>query len=420
MSSALAIGAVTAVIKSLIENDFVRQGISGSLGGTPAVTVLSPNPEGTNAALQDQDRLNLFMFQTSPNAGWRNVDLPSRDGNGNRASNPPLAVDLHYLITAYSKIAFHAEIILGYAMQTLHETPVLTRNTIRATLQNLSSSPAPAEQALSAADLAEQVELIKITPQVMSTEEMSRLWSAIQTQYRPTTVYQASVVLIESRYPVKSALPVRDRNLIVMPFKRPVITAVSPQVVSAADSVTLQGQNLKAAITRVRFGAVSPSTPNPADLTDVQIRQALPTGLLAGINTVQVIHLLDFETGSPAEPHRGFESNVAAFMLAPSITTPSPPALLSIAPGATLTLSVAPAVERSQRVALLVDDRAIAIPSRPATDPPTSTQLDFPIPADFSTGIYLLRLQVDGAESPLQVDPVSNQYIGPKLEIKAP
>ena len=53
--------------------------------------------------------------------------LPSRDASGRlRLTNAPLALDLHYLLSAYSGGDLHAEILLGYAMQLLHEMPVLT------------------------------------------------------------------------------------------------------------------------------------------------------------------------------------------------------------------------------------------------------------------------------------------------------
>ena len=67
----------------------------------------------------------------TPNQGWRNVNLPSRNGTGERLTNPPLALNLHYLLTAYGAQDFNAEILLGYAMQLLHETPVFARRDIR-------------------------------------------------------------------------------------------------------------------------------------------------------------------------------------------------------------------------------------------------------------------------------------------------
>jgi hypothetical protein len=44
------------------------------------------------------------------------------------------------------------------------------------------------------------------------------------------------------------------------------------------------------------------------------------------------------------------------------------------------------------------------------------------LPADISTGPHLLRVQVDGALSPLLVDdddtsPTYNQFVGPTIEI---
>ena len=117
-------------------------------------------------------RLNLFLYQVTPNAAWRNVDLPSRDANGRRVSNPPLALDLHYLLTAYGVADLQAEVLLGYGMQLLHENPVLSREAIRTALNPSPVSGAllpSVYQALRSADLAEQVELLKITPSAMNT-----------------------------------------------------------------------------------------------------------------------------------------------------------------------------------------------------------------------------------------------------------
>jgi hypothetical protein len=96
--------------------------------------------------------------------------------------------------------------------------------------------------------------------------------------------------------------------------------------------------------------------------------------------------------------------------------------VLQVPQGGTLTLSVEPVVGRNQQVALLLGDLALPIPARSATGPETTPNLSFPIPADFPQDIFLMRLRVDGAESPLEIDPnpnspTFNQYTGPKLEI---
>jgi hypothetical protein len=388
------------------------------VGSQVAVTAFPPDRVETGA--KEQNQINLFLFQVTPNPGWRNMGLPSRAGGGERVSNPPLALDLHYLLTAYGQEQFNAEILLGYAMHLLHEKPVLTRQEIRSALAVPSPVTGgilpPAFKEGAAADLADQVEQIKITPQILNTEELSKLWTAFQGHYRPTTAYQVSVVLIESRRPTLAPLPVRERKLHVLPFRQPVIASVEPQIVQASSTLAISGQNLQSPRVKVGFGAVSA---DPDLVSDRRLDVTLPVDLLAGVNTVQVIHELDF--GIPSEPHRGFESNVAAFVLAPRITTtPEPPrdAILATR-GAPLLLALEPPVGPSQQVRLLIGDRAILLAPRPPTDPPAAN-LSFPIPADLPVGTFLLRVQVDGAESGLELsaDSDDTKYIGPNVEVQ--
>ena len=201
MTTALGIAAVSAVLMDLLNNGIIDGQLSGSVGEV-RVSALPPDRVLVDGQ-SETSRLNLFLYQVTPNPGWRNVGLPSRDSNGERVANPPLALDLHYLLTAYGASEFHTEILLGYALQLIHETPVLTRDAIRRTLTPAWPGVGPvlpsALEALVASELADQVEQIRLTPLVMSIEEISKLWSAIQSHYRPTAAYQASVVLIESR-----------------------------------------------------------------------------------------------------------------------------------------------------------------------------------------------------------------------------
>jgi hypothetical protein len=404
MSTALAIGAVTAVLKGLLNNGLIDPILTTSVGDV-LVSALPPDRIPTGDAVE-QNQLNLFLYQVSPNQGWRNFDLPSRNAQGQRISNPPLALDLHFLLSAYGALELHAEILLGYGMHILHETPFLTRDMIRSTL-NGSNVPANI-QALGTSGLADQVEQVKICPYSLTTEEISRFWTAFQTHYRPTAVYQVSVVLIESLSSFKPSLPVRESRLQVVQLKRPSIYSVSPQIITVGGQLTIQGQNLSGNVVQVNFGT---EAVNPNSASDTQIVVTAPADLLAGVNTVQVVQGINF--GTTSDPHPGFESNIAAFILIPAITTPAP---YAVSRGSTLTLSVSPPVGQEQKVVLLVGDRAIAIPARPVPGPATTTSLDFPFPTDFPTGTFLLRLQIDGAESALTVD-ANNQYNGPMVTV---
>jgi hypothetical protein len=419
MSNALALGAVTAVLKSLLDNRLAS--LSSILGGTPTVTVLAPDPEGGATGATTGDRLNLFLYQTNPNPSWRNMGLPSRNSSGDRISNPPLAVDLHYLLTAYTKDAFHAEILLGHAMQLLHETPVLGRDAIRSALRNLATSSEAAARALATADLADQVEQIKLSPQPMSTEEVSKLWSAIQTQYRPTVVYQASVVLIESQKSTQAALPVRERRVHVIPFAQPTIATLKPQIATQGTQLTLEGRNFRSDQVTVRFGTL---TVVPDTLSDQQVQVTVPANLPAGINTVQIEQQLDFQRPPEQAPdlHRGFASNVMPFVLSPKIIGITAPNGIQ-AGKVDIVVQVQPVIRKTQKVILFLNEQGgIAAYSTPV--PPRETEVD-QITFTFNgvkAATYLARLQVDGANSALEADadpnsPTFNQYIRPAIAL---
>jgi len=133
---------------------------------------------------------------------------------------------------------------------------------------------------------------------------------------------------------------------------------------------------------------------------------------------VQVVHKLAFGTGAPADPHRGFESNAVAFMLIPTIAVPA-----TVARGADLPIAVTPLVERTQKVVVLLDDRAFLLPARPEGSPPAGT-VTLRVPADLPAKTYLVRVQVDGAESALAVqsdavepDPLKKQFVAPAVVV---
>lgn len=398
MSNYLAIATVTAVLRQALDD-----AVNADIGGT-TVSILTPDdPALTNSA----PRLNLFLYQATPSGAWRNADIPTRRQDGSLATRPQLGIDLHYLLTAYGRSTEsdpEVHRVLGSAVRTLHERPFLSRDAIRAVVNQPS---------LAGSDLAEQVELVKVTPHSLTTEELSKIWSVFfQLPYRVSVAYQASVVLIEGKQSATSAPPVRDRNIYVFPFRQPAILKVDPQMVDSIAGATLsiQGRNLRADRMAIAFGTIETSPDQP--VSDEQVTVTLPAGLRAGVNPVHVIHFR--EMGTPPTVRKSAESNIAAFILRPRITTPPP---ITVAPGNTLTLACDPAVERTQRVALLVGDQEIAIPARSATGPAETTSLDFPIPGDFPAGTYLLRLRVEGAESALETDPGTGSYIGPLVEI---
>ncbi len=436
MSNALAIAAVTAVLRDLLQDGLIDHDITGTLGDV-TVSVLAP-AQALAAFTPGSGQLNLFLYQVTFNPGWRNHGLPSRSQRGDLISDPPLALDLHYLLTAYTDQDYLAELLLGYAMQLLHETPVLVRDAIRAALAPPSpvsgiSLPGSARASLVAADLADQIEQIKISPEPLSLEQASQIWSSMQSPYRPSVAYQASVVLIESRRPTRRALPVRSRNLYVLPTQQPRITRLGSQraptdpisfqpPILPGDRLVIIGQDLRGDDVVARIGEVEISIA-PDQNTGSQIIVPLPTSLRAGVQAVQVMQR--WLLGTPPTPHRGVESNVAAFVLHPTVSASAGPRNSN--GNVTITLTINPPVGKKQRVALLLDETpapanrpprsfALTLPARADAPPPNDTDTTLTITtAAVPAGTYLVRVQVDGAESPLSVS--GGGYSGPTVNI---
>jgi hypothetical protein len=421
MSSAFAIAAVTSVLKDMLNNGMIDHDLSAAMGNV-TVTALPPDriPIGNT---DERSQINLFPYLVTPNIGWRNEGLPSRDTRGARLTNPPLALDLHYLITAYGAEEFHAEALLGYAMQLLHETPILSRaminRTLKPTLPAGVSLP-PGMQLVAASDLGDQIESIKICPEYLNTEEMSKLWTAMQAHYRPTAAYHLSVVLIESHQPTRSALPVLARGQDDQGFNAqadliPAFPTIDEVVlpkhqVSARlnDLVTLNGHDFAGVdgdktkvvvavrLASLRFGApldiIVPPTDRDANSVTFTIPNN-PAQLAAGAYTLMV---RVWPTGKPAELR---ETSEVPLQVAPTITGVNGVALpASVARDVngdvTLTLGCTPNVLPEQRVTLIVGDRQVAVTPRTVVTDPLTFVL-----RGAEAGVFWLRLRVDGADS---------------------
>lgn len=425
MSNALAIAGVTAVMRDLLDSGLIDHEITDTLGQGVTVSALAPDLvriEGADARPQ----LNLFLHQVTPNAAWRNTDLPSRGRNGERLRNPPLALDLHYLVTAYGATDLQAEVLLGYAMQLFHETPVPSRDAIRTAL-NPPNAPVtggllPAVfQALRASELADQYEQIKITPAPMNTEEMSKLWSAIQSHYRPTAAYQVSVVLIESRRPARAPLPVLTRGPRVPSQVDPAVSIERGVGLSAdmlppfpaidevtlpnkqiaahlGDAITVSGHHLDGTahaliLTLPKLGIERTLAPlgTPTASSATFTLQNAPADFPAGgwLVALQVVR-----PGETA-PRTSNQVLVNIAPLATSLTSP-PQVFTAVGGTAVVTISCTPQVQPRQRASLILGTREfIADPHPNAT-----SNLAFTI-ADAPVGTHHVRLRVDAVDSQL-------------------
>lgn len=401
MSNALAIAGVTATLQYFLNLVFNSP---TAVMGSVTISAVAPDivqtslGTGANSKLQ----VNLFLHQVSESAAWRNMGYPSVASDGiTPLRNPPLALDLHYLLSAYASEDTQAEALLGYAILLLHENPVLPRNQIRAALTNLPSTN-PLAGVLSGSGLADQVEMIKIVPSALNREEMAWVWTALKADYRPTYSFHVSVVLIEPQYASSIALPVLSQSITVQAGPTARIFAVEPpnQQTAAApgDTVTVAGQSLsgatQVALVNARLGIQWPPFA-PATVTDSAITFVVPdqpASLPAGSYTLSI--LFTNSTGAVLA-----STNTLPMPIAPSILASPAPSAATNTAGTLISLSCKPQVLPNQSVALILGSSSA--PATPFTAATAALTFQF---SALTSGQYLARLRVDGVESPISVN----------------
>jgi hypothetical protein len=398
MSNTLAIAATTATLRNILLTQVPD--LDADLSDLEVTTQpLDLARKGISKA-----QLNLFLYQTVMNGAWRNLDMPRQVRPGETAA-PPLPLNLHYLITAYGRGESDNDAVshrvLGGAMSVLHDHPVLSR-------QEIAS-------ALVGNDLAEQFEILKVTPLPMGVDEISKLWMVFQTQYRISAAYEVTVLLIDSRTPVKAALPVlkrgqQDRGPTAITGAAPALWEIRmPRSQSAArlgEDIAILGDRLTLEATTVRFSSTR-------DLPPIEL------GPQQGTNPGEIeVHIPDpaedaqafsrwtpgFYTAGLVQTRAGLPpvvSNELAFALAPQIAVTLGATTTEDATHFTvdLTVTCAPRIAAAQRVLVVFGDRQAA----PATintpaDTAQPTKLTFKI-LGVTAGDHVVRLRVDGVDS---------------------
>jgi hypothetical protein len=242
-----------------------------------------------------------------------------------------------------------------------------------------------------------------------------------QVEYSLSVAYQASVVLMESEVTPQEAPPVIDRNLYVVPFRWPSIDRVvaqagADQPILAGTTLLVQGQQLRGQTTLILLGGQERT---PASVSDTLVTIPVPADLHAGVQGLQVVQKTLM--GTPPVAHRGFESNIVPFVLHPTVTIQS--AALDVHSTPTnkitnVTVNLVPNIGVSQRAVLMLNSVSASPPTAYVSSPIVSSadtnQIFVPI-INVPTGNYLARVQIDGADSLLTVDPNTQQFTGPMV-----
>ncbi|GAA4697060.1 Pvc16 family protein [Phytohabitans rumicis] len=378
MSDFRAVATVTAALQRLLQ---------GPVGAdVPGAQVWTDRPDIRHADGPSGPGANIYLYQVSPDPALRNVDLPTRGPDGRVTQRPQAALTLYYLFSFYGDDSeMEPQRVLGTTVRTLHARPLVTRALIQA-VTDAAAHDQPVHPDLAESDLAEQADLVRVTPLGLNLEELSKLWSVFfQVPYALSVAYQASVVLIEEPVTTAAARPVITPDLTVGVLNRPRILRVDKAdrtPIHATDTVTIHGERLlgEGAVVRLAGQPVLTATAAPQEIT---VDLSTVDGLRPGGVPVQVVH------GALAE-----RSNVASFVLHPTVDT-------ATAAGGTLTVGADLTVGARQRVAIALLDPASGQRTHLLTVPPRDADTDqLATPTTgVAPGQYAVQLFIDGADS---------------------
>jgi hypothetical protein len=301
-------------------------------------------------------RLNWFLYRITPAVALMNMEFP-QTGWTTRLGHPPLALTLHYLLSAdpgelstTGNEMPPAHDALTAVMMVLHEHAILGPDTV------ITSPPGQTVSQITSA-LDGLVEPLRITLDPVPLETITGLWASGLKSLRLSVAYQVSLVTVPSPAPFEPGPPVQQAVAAVSPSAGPRIVTVTPGLISFGRpvTITLTGAADTVAVT------LSRSDGDPDDPTDGRPNPGMthstgpwrlattpvPGGLRADLPNPQLVPgrrvftVTNLAGGWPA----GSES--APLTVAPAISAGPP-----LQPGATATLQASHVLAQG-RVAFL-------------------------------------------------------------------
>jgi hypothetical protein len=179
MSSFTVLSAVSKVIRRVLWDE-IRSELSLQTIVPSETAIVFLNP--TDTARDSSNRLSLWMYQITENEFLKNT--PSvRVGTGHALSQPPLPVNLHFLVTPFGDTSEASLLLLGKVMEVLYDNAIII-------VRDAND------------DIFEE---LRITMSRLTLAELGQVWEALIEPYRLSVCYEVRVMHIDSRRVVDGA-----------------------------------------------------------------------------------------------------------------------------------------------------------------------------------------------------------------------
>jgi hypothetical protein len=138
---------------------------------------------------------SLYLYRVTINA---NRNLPPQLAPDGTTRRPPIPLDLHFLVTAWAEDAMRQQRMLGFAVRTLENAPILPSGLLN--------------QQTPEGDVFRPEETVELYYEGLSVQDMAYIWDVAQTKEQPSAPYAARMVEIESAVSVAEGAPVVTRE----------------------------------------------------------------------------------------------------------------------------------------------------------------------------------------------------------------
>ena len=411
----LDLSAVTDSLIGLVKSQWPTAPIWAEVGASPPGPAFTPSFSGLapDAARQAPGpQLSMFLYHVEPDNARETLfwqpQLASAPG-GPPTRFLPLALDLYYLLFAYSETSYTEEQeAMSVALRVFHANPIVRSDPGTAVPWELS-----------------------LTIEHRSYDELSRLWQATTTPLRMSQVYRASVVFIEPDAAPAPAPPAASFSVGVGPGPAPGLTGFpavfgtardgsyvgpggdqvpfsqSPATVAAGQAVRLLGSGLGRTGVSDHVYLLPPGGGTETDVTSwVRAAGSSPARFTlvapAGSGTPPAglpdpgVYQLRAGSGGPGGPRSGSTPVSIAALVDPPAGSP----VLTGPPPFTVTGTgfIPPATEVLAGTAALTVTTASPGPGEFSVDP-AGTSLTFSPPPGPAGTVVPVRIRVNGIES---------------------
>jgi len=176
-----AIAAASQAMLGLLESAAPASEFAGTDFKLVSATDLQTAPTAT--------RISLYLYSVTVNITRRN--LPPRIDSVGRRFRPSVPLDLHYLLIAWAKDVAKQQRLLGWAVRTIEDTPILPAGLLN------HYGPEP--------DVFGPSDTVELIWEPLSHQDVFDIWEVARANQQPSASYVARIILIDSTVEIPDA-----------------------------------------------------------------------------------------------------------------------------------------------------------------------------------------------------------------------